>query len=153
MSISRSPYARIESVQEYKQHGKSWVYKLKVDYWRNTSNGVYGKESSYKVLPGHVFVFTDEKPESISDLEAVLGRKWSLAMAETVEEGDSFEVEASYPCVVGENDAIRKSLYLVFLMNIKTNERIWNALHMNDNMSTMRKVFFSEVNLFEEYFC
>ncbi|KAF3432417.1 hypothetical protein FNV43_RR27157 [Rhamnella rubrinervis] len=148
VSVFRAPYGRIECIQEHKQHGKSWVYKLKVDHWRNTSNGVYGKGSPYKVLPGHVFVFTDEKPETISDLEAVLGRKWSLAMAGTVKEDDddSFVVEASCPCVVGENDAIGKPLYLVFLMNIKTNERIWNALHMNDNLSTIRKVLFSEVS-------
>lgn len=148
-SISRAPYAGIESLLESKskQCGNSRVYEIKIDHWRNICcNGVHGKVASCKALPGDVFVFTDAKPETISDLEAVLWNKWTLGLAETVEDGNVlFRVNTSNANVVGASDVHGKPWYLVFLMNIRTSEGIWNALHMDGSMSIIREVMCSVV--------
>ncbi|XP_048319279.2 uncharacterized protein LOC107429676 isoform X2 [Ziziphus jujuba] len=145
-AISRASYAEIESLEETNANGKSCVYDIKVDYWRNNLNDVYRRKHSYRVFPGDVFVLTDAKPEGNSDLEAVLGKKWTLALAETVmEDNVSLKIQASQANVIAAENVIRKHSCLVFLMNIRTNERIWNSLNMNGNLSVVREVLCSEV--------
>ncbi|XP_060669178.1 uncharacterized protein LOC112493111 [Ziziphus jujuba] len=118
-TISRAPYAEIESLEETNAHGKSCVYNIKVDFWINNHDSVY--------------------------LEAALGKKWILALAETVlEDNFSLKVKASHFHVIGAENVVGKQLFLVFLMNITTNERIWNSLQMYGNISIIREVLCSE---------
>ncbi|KAH7516697.1 hypothetical protein FEM48_Zijuj10G0162600 [Ziziphus jujuba var. spinosa] len=79
------------------------------------------------------------------DLEAALGKKWILALAETVlEDNFSLKVKAPDFHVIGAENVVGKQLFLVFLMNITTNERIWNSLQMYGNISIIREVLCSE---------
>ncbi|KAG5545645.1 hypothetical protein RHGRI_017955 [Rhododendron griersonianum] len=141
-SVHEAPYAEVISLNESKPYGQS-LFDIKVDYWRNRFNDL-GKEP-YKTLPGDVFVVSDVKPESLSDLQRV-GRMWTFAsvtrITEEENEGDSssthFTVIASRDIEV--KNGLRESLFVVFLMNITTNKRIWNALHMFRNLKIIKEV-------------
>ncbi|KAF7142000.1 hypothetical protein RHSIM_Rhsim06G0167800 [Rhododendron simsii] len=143
-SVHEAPYAEVISLNESKPYGAS-LFDIKVDSWRNRFNDL-GKEP-YKTLPGDVFVVSDVKPESVSDLQRV-GRMWTFAsvtgFTEEENEGDSssthFTVIASRDIEV--KNGLRESLFVVFLTNITTNKRIWSALRIF-NVITIK--FFEEV--------
>ncbi|KAA8532354.1 hypothetical protein F0562_032391 [Nyssa sinensis] len=72
-AISSAPFAEVV-INESKPSG-ALLYDVTVDYWRNSSSH-HGQES-YKALPGDFFVFTEAKPETVSDLQRV-GRTWTF---------------------------------------------------------------------------
>ncbi|KAM7463331.1 hypothetical protein LguiA_031452 [Lonicera macranthoides] len=99
----------------------------------------------YKTLPGDVIIFADSKPETVSDLERA-GTTWAFATVINIpddENGDGststhFKVKATKD--VEARDGIQTSQFVVFLMNITTNKRIWNAIHMRGNVSIIKEV-------------
>lgn len=140
-SVHEAPYAEVISLSESKPHGTS-LFDIKVDYWRNRFSD-HGKEP-YKTLPGDVFVVSDVKPESLSDLQRV-GRMWTFASVTKITEEENegnissthFKVKASRDIEV--KNGLRESLFVVFLINITTNKRIWKALHMR-NLKIIKEV-------------
>ncbi|KAL4304472.1 hypothetical protein GQ457_10G027560 [Hibiscus cannabinus] len=86
-------------------------FAVNVDYWRKRSSTPDKKP--YKTLPGDVLVIADVKPETASDLVSSDFRS---------------------------NDDMKKSLYVVHLMSLITNRRIWNALHMRRNLKIVNEV-------------
>ena len=66
--IHGAPFAEVISLNESKPHGAS-LYDVKVDYWKNKFSD-RGKEP-YKTLPGDIFIISDAKPETVSDLQLV----------------------------------------------------------------------------------
>ncbi|XP_058220397.1 uncharacterized protein LOC131330732 isoform X2 [Rhododendron vialii] len=151
-SVHEAPYAEVISLNESKSYGSS-LFDIKVDYWRNRFNDL-GKEP-YKTLPGDVFVISDVKPESLSDLQRV-GRMWTFAsvtsITEEENEGDSssthFKVIASRDIEV--KNGLRESLFVVFLMNITTNKRVWNALRMLRNLKIIKEVLCADSSVQED---
>ncbi|KAI8552028.1 hypothetical protein RHMOL_Rhmol06G0232800 [Rhododendron molle] len=151
-SVHEAPYAEVIFLNESKPYGSS-LFDIKVDNWRNRFND-RGKEP-YKTLPGDVFVVSDVKPESLSDLQRV-GRMWTFAcvtrITEEENEGDSssthFTVIASRDIEV--KHGLRESLFVVFLMNITTNKRIWNALHMLRNLQIIKEVLCANSSVQED---
>ncbi|KAG5545643.1 hypothetical protein RHGRI_017953 [Rhododendron griersonianum] len=151
-SVHEAPYAEVISLNESKPYGSS-LFDIKVDYWWNKFYD-HGKEP-YKTLPGDVFVVVDVKPESLSDLQRV-GRMWTFAsvtrITEEENEGDSssthFTVIASRDIEV--KNGLRESLFVVFLMNITTNKRIWNALRMLRNLKIIKEVLCADSSVQED---
>lgn len=119
------------------------LYDVKIDSWRNRFSSP-GKEP-YKTLPGDLFVLADAKPEDVSDLQRT-GRQWAFVTVTKIQEDEnednststSFKVKASKD--IGDDAAIQNSLFLIFLINIVTNKRIWNALHMSGNLEIVKTV-------------
>ncbi|KAI8537794.1 hypothetical protein RHMOL_Rhmol09G0052000 [Rhododendron molle] len=151
-SVHEAPYAEVISLDESKPYG-TYLFDIKVDYWRNRFND--GKEP-YKILPGDVFVVFDAKPESVSDLQRV-GRMWTFGcvtkITEEENEGDDsssthFKVKASRDIEV--KNGLRESLFVIFLINITTNKRIWNALHMLENLKIIEEVLCSDSSVQED---
>ncbi|KAM7466484.1 hypothetical protein LguiB_014046 [Lonicera macranthoides] len=148
--IHRAPYAEVISINEAKPYGTLQYYVM-VDSWKNRFSD-RGKEP-YKTLPGDVIIFADSKPETISDLQRA-GTRWAFASVVNIpddENGDGstytyFKVQATKD--VEARDGIQTSQFLVFLMNITTNRRIWNAICMRGNMSIIKEVLCT--NLVEE---
>ncbi|KAA8529934.1 hypothetical protein F0562_034462 [Nyssa sinensis] len=140
--IYGAPFAEVISLDEAKPYG-TLLYNVKVDYWRNKFSN-HGKEP-YRTLPGDIVIFSDAKPETVSDLQRV-GRTWTLASVTNItqdeNEDDStttyFKVKASKDIEVKEG--MWRSMFVVFLMNITTNKRIWNALHMSRNPQIIKEV-------------
>ncbi|XVF02941.1 hypothetical protein REPUB_Repub04eG0218000 [Reevesia pubescens] len=146
--IARAPYAEVRYLDEAKPDGKL-LFDVNVDYWRNRFSD--RAKEPYKTLPGDIFVVADAKPETASDLQRV-GRTWTFALvtsisgfSENSEDDDednssstSFKVKALEDLV--SKDEMHKSLFVVFLTNVTTNRRIWNALHMMRNLKIIKEV-------------
>ncbi|KAM7467346.1 hypothetical protein LguiB_014908 [Lonicera macranthoides] len=140
--IHRAPYAEVISISDAKPYG-TLLYDVTVDSWKNRFSD-RGKEP-YKTLPGDVIIFADSKPETVSDLERA-GTTWAFATVINIpddENGDGststhFKVKATKD--VEARDGIQTSQFVVFLMNITTNKRIWNAIHMRGNVSIIKEV-------------
>ncbi|XP_050209288.2 uncharacterized protein LOC126660014 isoform X2 [Mercurialis annua] len=137
-NIASAPYAQILTTNA--QVGTD-LYDVKVDYWRNRL-GVNGKDP-YKTLPGDVFVLTEAKPENLSDLRW-LGKGWGAKI-----EGNSigYDDEDAVTCLrveaFKENQVhllLHKKLFVVFLMNLRTRERIWKSLQMDGNYTLIKQI-------------
>ncbi|KAK9115671.1 hypothetical protein Sjap_014618 [Stephania japonica] len=151
--ISMAPNAQVIDLAESKPYG-SLLYNINVDSWRNRSSKD-GKEP-YKPKPGDVFVLTEEVPEVVSDLLRY-GRKWSFALVKRVDhnndtkdaeiaEDDNKDNDTPTIFNVRTSEAIerevgmRNSIFAVFLINITTNNRVWNALHKLGNLKVLEGV-------------
>ncbi|XVF85499.1 hypothetical protein PTKIN_Ptkin17bG0122500 [Pterospermum kingtungense] len=131
--IDRAPYAEVTNLNEGKPHGKL-LFNVNVDFWRNRFSD-RGKEP-YKTLPGDILIISDCKPETASDLRRV-GRTWSFALITNTQRGEdddddnssstSFKVKALEDFT--SKYWMHKSLFVVYLINVNSNRRIWNALH------------------------
>ncbi|KAL5062704.1 hypothetical protein RYX36_024441 [Vicia faba] len=95
-----------------------------------------GKEL-YK--PRGVFVLANFKPQAFNDLKRS-GNWWSFVLSTGIsKEGDT--KPASALNVISKNplkDEI--PLFMIFLMNITTNKRIWTTLHMDGNSKLIHKI-------------
>ncbi|KZV14915.1 hypothetical protein F511_40287 [Dorcoceras hygrometricum] len=137
----KAPFAEVTSLTELR-HGK-FLHSVEVDFWRNRIID-RGREP-YRTLPGDIVLLSDLKPESDSDLGRV---GWKFILASVIdlledENGDNcpstgFKVKAAMSIDVEETQS--KSFYVVFLTNMATNRRIWNALHMRKNLRIFKKV-------------
>ncbi|KAJ0095766.1 hypothetical protein Patl1_14988 [Pistacia atlantica] len=142
-TISTAPYAEVVALDESKPHGAE-IYNVKVDYWSTRISNI-GKEP-YKTLPWDILILADAKPETISDLERV-GRTWSFLSVMKISEDENeneidristyFTVKASRS--IQEDDG-EKSLFVIFLVNITPNIRIWKSLHMSRNLKIIKEV-------------
>ncbi|XP_073308336.1 uncharacterized protein [Primulina huaijiensis] len=140
-TVYKAPFAEVASLTEL-IHGKH-LLSVQVDCWRNRIT-LRGREP-YRTLPGDILLLSDLKPESYSDLGRV-GWKFVLAYVTNISEdenGDNysstgFKVKAATSIDVGEMQS--KSFYVVFLKNMATNRRIWNALRMRKNLRIIEKV-------------
>ncbi|CAB4262688.1 unnamed protein product [Prunus armeniaca] len=146
-TIDRAPFAKVVGFEECNPHGvgayRKNVYDIKVDCWRNRLSD-RGKEP-YKTLPGDLFVLADAKPKTVSDLQRV-GRSWAFVSVTNVSENENeddttslyFKVKASREFEV--KDSTHTSLFLVFLVNLIPNGRIWKALRMSGNQKIIKEV-------------
>ncbi|KAI3893034.1 hypothetical protein MKW92_025987 [Papaver armeniacum] len=145
--MSGAPHAEVTSVEKSKLHEGSFLYCIKVENWRNR-HGVYGKEP-YSPKPSDLFIMGSTVPEVASDLQR-FGSSWSLAsVVEDVKESDSvghedtlicFQVKTSKPLTIEMKEGRRKSLFVVFLVNLATKTRTWKALHMFRNLNVIKEV-------------
>ncbi|KAI3970213.1 hypothetical protein MKW92_052700 [Papaver armeniacum] len=120
---------------------------ISIDSWRNRY-GVYGKEP-YSPKPSDLFILGDNVPEVAADLQR-FGSSWSLAsVVEDVKDSDSvghedrlicFRIKSSKPIKIEMKEGRRKSLFVVFLLNLATNTRTWKALHMSRNLNIIKEV-------------
>lgn len=136
--IHRAPFAEVKSFEEAKPNGKN-IYQVRVNSWiNNFSNG--GKES-YKTFPGDIFVLANGKPANVSDLQRV-GMSWTFLSLVGTNGGvntTQFKVKASKEF---KDEALKQSssLYVIFLVNVISHIRIWEALHMTPNLKMIHKV-------------
>nr|POE80701.1 tpr and ankyrin repeat-containing protein 1 [Quercus suber] len=146
--ISTAPFAEVIAFYESEPYGEN-LYKVQVDYWSNRYSDC--SKEPYKTLPGDILILADAKPEHISDLQRI-GRSWAVVMVTKIREDDiddnediredndtstSFKVKALKDIDV---DVGKKSWFVVFLTNTTPNKRMWNALHMHENLNIIRKV-------------
>ncbi|XP_073025717.1 uncharacterized protein [Primulina eburnea] len=135
-TIYKAPFAEVTSLTELR-HGKC-LHLVEVDFWRNTITD--GGREPYRTLPGDFVLLSDSKPESDPNLGHV-GLEFAFASVKSISEGENragFKVKVAMGIDFGEIQS--KSLYVVFLANLSTNRRIWNALRMRKNMRIVEKV-------------
>lgn len=142
MEIMHSaPFAEVTNLDEAKPYG-TLMYGVKVDHWKNKFSE-RGKEP-YRTLPGDILVLSDAKPESFSDLQQ-LGTLWAFGSVISIadEENEDISTSTHFKIKVSKDIEFKdggKSMFVVFLINITTNKRIWNALHMLRNLNVINKV-------------
>ncbi|XP_028104168.1 uncharacterized protein LOC114303236 [Camellia sinensis] len=151
-AISSAPFAQIISLNEYKPYPTaSLLYDVEVGFWRNGGSSRHGKEP-YRALPSDIFVFTQAKPESVSDLQRS-GSEWAFGTITKISGGDNkrndiaaathFNVKASKD-LININDGRNCKAYMIFLMNITTSKRIWTALHKAGNVEVIKRLLCTE---------
>ncbi|KAK6146300.1 hypothetical protein DH2020_020169 [Rehmannia glutinosa] len=149
-TVYKAPFAEITSFAELKCD--KLFYDVKVDHWRNRISD-RGREP-YRTLPGDIVLVSNMKPETASDLGRA-GWTYTFACVRNIAEDESgggftssnFKLKTAEHIDVGDGKS--EMLYVVFLMNVTTNKRIWNALSMRRNLSIIEKVL-SKDDLGEE---
>ncbi|KAL3835054.1 hypothetical protein ACJIZ3_009790 [Penstemon smallii] len=138
-TVYKAPIAEVTFVTELKS--ERCVYDVKIDHWENKVSG-YGKEP-YRTLPGDLVMLSNSKPESSSDLQR-LGWKFTFASVINITDDDSGDscTTTNFRLKTANQieDSSTDSLYVIFLTNITTNKRIWNALRMRKNLSIIENV-------------
>ncbi|XP_048135410.1 uncharacterized protein LOC115739970 isoform X2 [Rhodamnia argentea] len=145
-NISLLPFTEVTDFVECKRSGN--LYAVKVGRWSNESN-THGKET-YKTLPGDILILTNGKLATVSDLERS-GRRWAFASVRMIGGSDeedeatsstNFKVEALLDHEVNDS---WKPIYAIFLINIATNRRIWEALHMSVNLDIVKNILCTDL--------
>ncbi|KAK2999234.1 hypothetical protein RJ639_022978, partial [Escallonia herrerae] len=142
-AISSAPSARVISLQKSKAYKTSSLYDVEVDKWKNNDRH-HGKEP-YRPIPGDIFLITDAKPETMSHLQQLEGvmsfgynTKVSGDDERSTRTGTLLKVKGSEELDI--EDRPQKPLSVVFLINITTNNRIWNAMHSCGNSKIIKEV-------------
>ncbi|GJX43562.1 UvrD-like helicase, ATP-binding domain, P-loop containing nucleoside triphosphate hydrolase, partial [Tanacetum coccineum] len=129
--VHGAPYADMLSCNESRS-GENRVYDVTVGPWKNQYSG-RGRDD-YDTLLGDLLLLVDGKPESVSVLKRV-GRTWALAMVKSKEDDrTSIRVKASQPI------EFQDGMFAVFLMNVTSQKRIWNSLHVHRNLDIIKEV-------------
>ena len=84
----------------------------------------------------------------------MIGGTWNFALVTNIQKDDdedddeddnednsssiSFKVKALED--IASKDEMHESLFVVYLMNVTTNRRIWNALHKRENLKIIKEV-------------
>ncbi|KAH6770322.1 hypothetical protein C2S52_015125 [Perilla frutescens var. hirtella] len=139
-AVNIVPFAEVTSLKKSK-HGKL-LYDIKVDYWRNRTSD-RGKEP-YRTLPGDFVLLSELKPASVSDLQRagfIYTSAFVKRMSDDERGGFTLKTSASFEV----EDLQNESLYVVYLTNVTTHKRIWNALSMHRNMNIIEKVLHKNV--------
>ncbi|GJY19122.1 UvrD-like helicase, ATP-binding domain, P-loop containing nucleoside triphosphate hydrolase [Tanacetum coccineum] len=133
--MHRAPFADIISFNESKS-GENMVYDVTVGRWRNQCSE-RGKDD-YHTLLGDLLLLVDGKPESVSDLKRV-GRTWALTLVKSNEDDStSISVKASQPI------EFQDGMFAIFVMNVTSQKRIWNSLHMHRNLNIIKEILYTD---------
>nr|GEX90582.1 UvrD-like helicase, ATP-binding domain, P-loop containing nucleoside triphosphate hydrolase [Tanacetum cinerariifolium] len=138
--VHGAPYADMLSCNESRSV-ENRVYDVTVGPWKNQYRG-RGRDD-YETLLGDLLLFVDGKPESVSILKRV-GRTWALAMVKSKEDNStSIRVKASQPI------EFQDGMFAVFLMNVTSQKRICNSLHVHRNLDIIKEVIYSDFKVKE----
>ncbi|GJQ99904.1 UvrD-like helicase, ATP-binding domain, P-loop containing nucleoside triphosphate hydrolase [Tanacetum coccineum] len=135
------PFADILSFNETTS-GENRVYDVIVGPWKKQ----YSERgrNDYDTLPGDLLLLVDGKPESVSDLKRA-GRTWALSMVKSKEyDNTCIRVKASQPI------EFQYRMLAVFLMNVTSQKRIWNSLHVHRNLEIIKEVLYSDSKVKEK---
>ena len=182
-ALARAPICEVISVKISKDYKppKDLFYEISLKRYRENANeaGIYEPEK------GDVIAFTDVRPKCISDLDRpkrpyviaivqgsqdmasnrlrILSSKHIECFDPRVEMDQKRETEAGKE-KESQPGQKKETLFAVFLANMTTNTRIWNALHVDQekgNMSLIQKVLqpdpavrilmYFSFNVFEKY--
>lgn len=136
-AIHKAPFARMVSIEEPKSSGKL-LLNVKLDVWKNTANNS-GKEP-YRTLPGDIFLILDDKPETDMNLQCST-RTWAFASVNKITDtGCSTNLKLNVSKNISGEHGMQKEFFIVFLMNVTTNLRIWNSLHFSEDVKIVKHV-------------
>ncbi|KAA3468478.1 putative ATP-dependent helicase C29A10.10c-like [Gossypium australe] len=128
--LSRAPSYQLHSIESETNYRAPTDFSYKI-VLRKPGNSNQTDVVTYKPQAGDLAALTDVKPTCISDLNRPK-MPYILAYVQSVDDG-KLSVRSSKPIMI-EQDMQRNKhidLFFVFLTNLTTNVRIWNALHPN----------------------
>ncbi|KAL6508250.1 hypothetical protein OROHE_021792 [Orobanche hederae] len=126
VGLCNAPFAEVSSLLQVEPHGViAPSYDVQVRSWKNRRS-IDGM-GPYKTSPGDIVIISKGKPESMNDLVRT-GWTWTLASVFKISEGTSTIFKMKQWNYMDVEDKQNKPLYVVFLTNVTTAQRIWNAL-------------------------
>ncbi|GKA24657.1 UvrD-like helicase, ATP-binding domain, P-loop containing nucleoside triphosphate hydrolase [Tanacetum coccineum] len=151
--IDRAPFAEVAGFREGKR-----VYDVTVNTWRNRFSE-RGKEP-YLTLPGDLLILVDGKPESVSDLQH-MGRTWNLLLVKSVVDDEKDHIEDDnvddtkdhieddstsrhFKVMAPRRIEFQDGMFVIFLMNITTEKRIWDSLHIHRDLKIVKEIICSD---------
>ncbi|KAK9063834.1 hypothetical protein SSX86_017706 [Deinandra increscens subsp. villosa] len=135
----RAPYAEIFSLNKAKGDGEM-LYDVTVGNWRNKTSE-HGKDP-YRTLPGDLLILADGIPKSVSGLQRV-GRIWAFSLVNKISD-DNGGMSTGFKVKASQQIEFQEGMFVVFLMNITTNKRIWRSLHMQGNMNIIKEILYTD---------
>ncbi|XP_022942074.1 helicase SEN1-like [Cucurbita moschata] len=128
-AIHKAPSAQVVSIEESNAKRGKILFNVNVSPWRSTD----GKgQQPYKALPGHIFIILDSDPQTTdSDYLERSEFNWAFAWLGQITDNSipthlNLHVSKN---ITAQGDILESTtLFIVFLMNVTTNLRIWKAL-------------------------
>lgn len=129
-TIYKAPSCEIVSAkriaEEYKLP-KDLFYSILLKRSIDKKNGA----EAYKPQPGDIIAIADVRPKSARYLDRP-GLRYTIAVVQVVKDFDRFSIRSSKPLQLVEDHNRKvydgRSLFAVYLINLTTNIRIWDAL-------------------------
>ncbi|CAH9122421.1 unnamed protein product [Cuscuta epithymum] len=129
-------------------------YNVKVEFCkkRGSDDGAH-----YRTYPGDLVVISNKKPETVFDLNRI-GWNWTLASVVKVtgeknKDGSlSTILKVKMPINPGTTIGTLEKIHIVFLTNIATSQRIWDALGMNKNLNSFETILYKSSQAEKECF-
>lgn len=147
--MDKAPFAEVIALDNGVKKQGELVFSVKVDVWKNRVRD--GREP-YRTLPGDIIVISDNRPVTASDLNRA-GWNWTLASVVNIsdDEDDDANISTNFK-VKMHTDLLYKTekyegFHVVFLENITTQKRIWNALGMKKNMKIIDTVLYTSADV------
>lgn len=150
--VSRLPSCEIYSVERDKEHyrpPRDLFYKIVLrNMLRSDSNQGDNSLVPYRPQTGDIVALTDVRPNSISDLNRPrISFLLAYVHAADYDNPNLLSIVLSKPIMNIDQEMQRKddqnTLFLVFLINMTTNIRIWKALHpdpIGGNLKMINKI-------------
>ncbi|KAI4299678.1 hypothetical protein L6164_033112 [Bauhinia variegata] len=137
-SLLRAPFCKIWTVEKGKKfkHPKKLFYEIRLKM--TAADDDVKDVGKYKPMVGDLIAFTDIRPKSIDDLQG-RGKTYHVAYVRGASR-HFITILSSKPMEIQRGMG---SYYLIFLLNMTTNLRIWKALNSGlegANVSIIRKV-------------
>ncbi|KAM0913088.1 hypothetical protein ACQ4PT_012383 [Festuca glaucescens] len=146
--ISEAPSSKILSMEVA---GKTGLYYMDVDFW---DNGAGFSAEAYTARNGDIFILSSLRPGAAEDLNRY-GVTYCLAMVTEVSLDDEYQkgFRVKVTKDIGSEEDLSKLRHAIFLNNIMTNKRIWQALSFDTDMGnnfTVIKSLLAPQNLGED---
>lgn len=143
--INEAPSSKILSMEVA---GKSGLYYMDVDFW---DNGAGFSAEAYMARNGDIFILSSSKPQAVEDFNRY-GATYCLAMVTEVSLDDEYQkgFRVKVAKDIGSEEDLSKFRHAIFLNNIMTNKRIWQALSFDTEMGnnfTVIKSLLAPTNL------
>lgn len=140
-TISKAPFSRVVSIEESNTKRGKILFNVNVSTWR-TSPREKGEKPIHKALPGDIFIILDTDPQNYSKsdyLECSSDFNWAFAWLGQIIDNNAPTTRLKLQ--VSKNiSASPTTLFIVFLMNVTTNLRIWKTLQCSDEREIVNRV-------------
>ncbi|BBG98601.1 P-loop containing nucleoside triphosphate hydrolases superfamily protein, partial [Prunus dulcis] len=149
MTLSHAPTCEILTLEYSKHHKPPKALFYDITYKKDTEVDKNHKGPMYEPQVGDLIALTNVKPKCIDDLNRPQ-RFYLIAYVnggtnlEKFPDDFEFKILSSKPIGLGEQDtqqSKRETLFAVYLMNMTTNIRVWDALNSEgENKNVIEKV-------------
>ncbi|XP_038891794.1 helicase SEN1-like [Benincasa hispida] len=128
-TIHKAPFSQVVSIEHSNKKKGKTMFSVNVSTWINTNKKGH---QPYKALPGDIFVILDIDPQTISSdyLESSSELNWAFAwLGQANDNNTPSNLKLHISNNMDQVDVHKSTtLFIVFLMNVTTNLRIWKAL-------------------------
>ncbi|KAL0539633.1 hypothetical protein IC582_023849 [Cucumis melo] len=138
-TIQKAPFSQVISIESTNTKKGKILFDVNVSSWRNSDGGK--GQQPYKSLPGDIFVILDADPQTITSdyLEKSSKLNWAFAWLGQLNDNNT---PTHLNLHISNNmDQLNSTpLFIVFLMNLTTNLRIWKTLQCSSDGGIVKHI-------------